>query len=147
MAQIEIEQRIAELFAQAPFVRHLGIKLTHAAPGTCEASLMLAPALLQQDGFGHAGVVATLADHCAGGAALTVADPDARVLSIEFKINLLRPAQGVGLRCRSTVLRAGRTVTVAESEVFALSANDADPQKLIAKATVTLAIVHRTAPE
>jgi len=62
------------------------------------------------------------------------------VLSIEFKINLLRPAMGDRLRCRATVLRAGKTIIVAESEVFA--GNDG-AEKLSAKATVTLAVVQR----
>jgi uncharacterized protein (TIGR00369 family) len=86
----------------------------------------------------HAGVQATVADHTAGGAAGTVARPGDLVLSVEFKINLLRPAVGDRLRCRATVLRQGKTITVAESEVFAASDGQ---EKLVAKATVTLAHV------
>jgi acyl-coenzyme A thioesterase PaaI-like protein len=60
------------------------------------------------------------------------------VLSIEFKINMLRPATGNLLRCRGEVLKAGRTITVAESWVYASSGAE---EKMVAKATVTLAVV------
>lgn len=146
MAQTTLEQRVRALFADAPFIRHLEVEVTHASEGVCEASMPLRPTLLQQDGFAHAGVVATLADHCAGGAALSVAAEGTGVLSIEFKVNLLRPASGDRLRCRSSVLRAGRSVTVVESEVFAVPPDAASAEKLVAKAMVTLAIVPRPPP-
>jgi uncharacterized protein (TIGR00369 family) len=83
-------------------------------------------------------VQATIADHTAGGAAGTLAAEGDLVLSVEFKINFLRPALGERLRCRSTVLRHGKTLTVAESEVYAQRDRN---EKLVAKAMVTLALV------
>lgn len=127
------------LFTSAPFVSHLGIQLRVIEPGCLETVLPLRPEMLQQDGFAHAGVVATLADHTAGGAALSSRSTKGRVLSIEFKVNLLRPASGASLRCRATTLRAGRTISVVESEVYG-----SHPEKgevLAAKATVTLAML------
>lgn len=86
----------------------------------------------------HAGVQATVADHTAGCAGLTLLAAEELILSVEFKINLLRPAQGSSLRCRAEVLKPGRTLVVAESSVYA-----GGPQEevLTAKATVTLAVV------
>ena len=93
---------------------------------------------LQQDGFVHAGAQATIADHTAGGAAGTLAGPGERVLTVEFQINLLRPAVGERLRCRAKLLKPGKTILVAESEVFAMRDGE---EKMTAKATVTLALV------
>ena len=89
----------------------------------------------------HAGVQATIADHTAGGAGALALGADEYVLSIEFKINLLRPARGPDLVCRASILRAGRSVIVAESEVYDRAEDGVE--KLTAKATVTLAAVKR----
>ena len=134
----DVREHVRAIFDAAPFVGDLGIVLSDVGPGWCESVLAVAPKHLQQDGYVHAGVQATVADHTAGGAAATVARPGDLVLSVEFKINLLRPAVGDRLRCRATVLRQGKTITVAESEVFAAKGGK---EKLVAKATVTLAHV------
>ncbi|HNR33210.1 MAG TPA: PaaI family thioesterase [Candidatus Hydrogenedentes bacterium] len=131
-------EHIREKLQQARFIRHLGIVLADLGPGWCESTLEVADMHLQQDGFVHAGVVATMADHTAGVAAGSLAVPEVVVLTVEFKINLLRPAVGDRLRCRARVLRPGRQLTVAESEVFA---GGDDGEKLVAKAMVTLAHV------
>jgi len=88
----------------------------------------------------HAGVMATLADHTAGGAGATLIKPEEIVLTVEFKINLLRPAKGERLRAKSTVLKPGRTLSIVESSVYSWEAGE---EKLSAKAMVTLAIVPR----
>ncbi len=131
------------IFSRAAFAGDLGIRLEDVGPGWCESVLEVAPKHMQQDGFVHAGVQATIADHTAGGAAGTLAADEDLVLSVEFKINFLRPALGERLRCRATVLRHGRMLTVAESEVFAEQDGN---RKLVAKAMVTLALVP-AAPE
>lgn len=134
----ELREHVQAIFSRAPFIGELGIELAGLGPGWCESVLAVAPRHLQQDGYVHAGVQATVADHTAGGAAGTVARPGDLVLSVEFKINLLRPALGDRLRCRATVLRKGKSITVAESEVFARKDGE---EKLVSKATVTLALV------
>ncbi len=134
----DFREHVRAIFAHAPFIGDLGVALSDLGPGWCESVLPIGAKHLQQDGYIPAGVQATVADHTAGGAAGTVARPGDLVLTVEFKINLLRPALGDRLRCRATVLRQGRTITVAESEVFARK--DAE-EKLVAKAMVTLALV------
>jgi len=133
-------RKVQEIFDRAAFIEEVGIKVSGIGPGWCETTLKVGPKHLQQDNFVHAGVLATLADHTAGGAAGSVVREEEIVLSVEFKINLLRPATGETLRCRAQLLRAGRTLIVAESEVFARAG---DQEKLVAKATVTLAVVSR----
>jgi uncharacterized protein (TIGR00369 family) len=134
----EILARVRRMLEKAAFVVDLGIVATAAGSGWCETELAVAARHLQQDGYVHAGVLATIGDHSAGAAAATLAGPDEGVLTIEFKINLLRPAKGERVRCRAQVLRQGRTISVVESEMLAVRGGD---EKLVAKSTVTLAVV------
>lgn len=61
--------------------------------------------------------------------------PDRGVLTTEFKINLVAPAAGDLILARVKVVKAGRTLTLAQTEVFAV---DAGREKLIALLTATL---------
>lgn len=131
----EIETR--RVFDQAPFIRQLGAELVEFSPGVCRTRIVLNENHKQQDGFVHAGVQATLADHSCGTAAATLIAEGQRVLTADFTVNLLRPAQGHTLECEAKVLKQGKTLTVAEGEVYAVG----EERKLVAKATVTLAIV------
>lgn len=128
---------ISRMFQSAAFVQDIGIELVDAGEGWCETILRVAPKHGQQNGYIHAGVCATMADHTAGGAAGTVTPDGFGVLSIEFKINLLRPAIGEKLRCRASVLKAGKTITFVEAEVFTTSSEE----RLVAKASATMAVV------
>lgn len=134
----DYESFVRAQFNDASFIQSLGIELVDLGPGWIDSRLTVRPDHMQQDGFVHAGVVATLADHSGGMAAGTLCEADKKVLTVEYKINLLRPGVGESLRCRSEVLKPGRTITVCESEVFAVNSVE---EKLIAKATVTLALV------
>ena len=129
---------IERLFDAAPFIRDMGMSLVAIAPGRCETRLVLTKRHLQQDGVVHAGVLATMADHTSGTAGASIIGAGAYVLTAEFKINLLRAARGERLHCVGTVLKPGRRLIVAESEVFD---GAPDSGKLVAKATVTLAVM------
>lgn len=114
--------RVRASFAQQGIMAHLGAALGAVEPGTCEIALPWRPELTQQDGFFHAGVVATIADSAAGYAAFTLMPADARVLTVELKINLMAPARGERLLARGLVEKAGRTLVVARADVSALAA-------------------------
>ncbi len=128
-------ERVEEIFARAAFVREIGIRLLEVGPGWVESEVRLEPRHLSQDNIIHAGVQATLADHSAGAAAGTLMPPDHVVLSIEFKIQLLRPAVGERLRCHAEVLRPGRQVVATESQVFAEAGG---VEKLVSKLTASM---------
>ncbi|HET6312983.1 MAG TPA: PaaI family thioesterase [Chloroflexia bacterium] len=131
---------VREIFERAAFVNDVGIRLAECGPGWCESVLAVSPRHYQHHDFVHAGVQATIADHTAGAAATTLIRDTELVLSAEFKINLLNTARGETLKCRAEVLKAGRMLIVVESEVFARSG---EKERLVAKATVTLAVVAR----
>jgi uncharacterized protein (TIGR00369 family) len=134
-------QKVETIFKTANFIQDLGIEVVKIEPGKIETELLIQPKHLQQDTFVHAGVQATMADHTSGAAAGSLMAADEIVLTVEFKINLLRPCIGQKLICRAQVLRAGKTITVSESEVYAV---DNGKEKLCAKATVTLALVKQS---
>jgi uncharacterized protein (TIGR00369 family) len=121
-----------------PFAHLLGMEPLDAGPGWVEIGLEIAPQHTQHDGLVHGGVAASLADTSVALAAHTLIPPDWRVVTIEFKINFLRPARSGRLVCRGQVLRPGRSVTVAEAEVAAIQG---DTRTLIAKALATIAIL------
>ncbi len=133
------DQDQVRILMEAPFLRLLGVEVESIEPGRVVSRLPVREDLNQQNGYVHAGAVGTLADHTAGAACGTLLDDGFMPLTAEFKVNLLRPAQGVALVCEASILKMGKTLTVAESEVFAEDGKGA--RKLIAKATVTLAIV------
>lgn len=129
---------VERLFTAAPFIRELGLELMEVAPGECRSRLLLAERHLQQDGFVHAGVQGAMADHTAGAAAASLVRPGQQILGAEYKINLLRAARGEELHCVARVIKAGRTLTVAEAENWCVSGGE---KKLVSKAIVTLAVV------
>ena len=135
LAQQDIDARVQAGFAKAAFINDLGIRPTACGPGWVEAELQILPRHSQQNGFVHAGVQTTLADHSAGAAAATLILDGFGVLSVEFKVNLLRPALCATLLCRAEVLKPGKQICVVHAEASAW----ADGQKrLFRQAPVTL---------
>lgn len=116
------EERVRGSFARQTVMKTIGARLVRVAPGEVDIELPVAPAVAQQHGFVHAGIVSTIADSACGYAALSLMDAGTAVLTAEFKINLLAPAAGDRLVARGKVVRAGRTLSVATAEVEAVSA-------------------------
>ena len=113
--------RVQESFARQRIMTWLGATLGTVDAGRVEIHLPFREDLTQQHGFLHAGVVATIADSACGYAAYSMMPADASVLSIEYKINLLAPASGHAFVARARVVRAGRTITVCEADVVAVT--------------------------
>ncbi len=132
-------------FLQKDFIQgfpaYCGYAVDLVEDGEFHTSLEIRPDHRQQDGFVHAGVVATMADHTAGYAAYTTVSAEFRILTIEFKINYFRPATEETIVCRSKVINRGKKIIVSESEVFSVSDGY---EKLVSKAMVTLMAVPAT---
>jgi uncharacterized protein (TIGR00369 family) len=117
------------------FPAYCGFEVERVAHGQFQTRLKIRTDHTQQDGFVHAGVIATMADHTGGYAAYTTVSEEFRILTIEFKINYFRPATGEAIVCRSHVISSGKKIIVSESEVFSVTG---DKERLISKAMVTL---------
>jgi len=134
----DFDARVRESFARQAAMRTLGATLAVVKPGWVEITLPWAEPLTQQHGFLHAGMVATALDSACGYAGFSLMAADAAVLTIEFKINLLAPAQGQSFRMVGTVVKPGRTVTVCEGHAYAI---DGEQEKLVATMGCTLMAV------
>ncbi|HEX7888601.1 MAG TPA: PaaI family thioesterase [Ramlibacter sp.] len=127
--------RVRASFDKQGAMRTIGASLADIAPGRVVIELAWQQALTQQHGFLHAGMVATALDSACGYAASTLMPADAGVLTIEFKINLLAPAQGERFRMEGLVVKPGRTISVTEGRAYALHQGR---EKLIATLGATL---------
>ena len=102
------------------FPAFCGFEVVRVDDGVFETCLEVRDEHRQQDGFVHAGVMATMADHTAGYASYTTVSKKFRILTVEFKINYFKPATGSRIICRSKVINNGRKIKVVESEVFSV---------------------------
>ncbi|HVG04689.1 MAG TPA: PaaI family thioesterase [Burkholderiaceae bacterium] len=102
----------------------IGATLARVQPGIVEVALTYRADLTQQHGFLHAGIVATILDSACGYAAFSLMAANVAVLTVEYKINLLRPAQGDRFIARGEVVRAGQTITVCSGAVFAQGSDE-----------------------
>ena len=136
-------EEIKESFGRQSLMQLIGAELGVIEPGVVEINLAYRPDLLQQHGYLHAGIVTTIADSACGYASFTLMPAGSEVLSVEFKVNLLRPARGVRFVARGEVIKAGRTLTVVRGDVFGFSADG--QRELIATMQATMMCMRKTA--
>jgi uncharacterized protein (TIGR00369 family) len=131
----DYEAAIRTLFHQQPVMATFGAALTSIAPGAVEITLPFRADLTQQNGFIHAGVLTTLADNACGCAAYSLMPVGDAILTVEYKVNFVRPAAGERLVARGRVIRPGRTVTACAADVFAITG---DQETLVATMLATM---------
>jgi len=132
---MDFAARIRASFAKQGLMSTLGAALGEISSGRVDVELRPRPEISQQHGFVHAGAISAIADTAAGYAALSLMPAEAGVLTTEFKINLVAPAAGERIIARGRVVKAGRTLTLTQSDVFAL--NDGQ-EKLVAVLMATM---------
>jgi uncharacterized protein (TIGR00369 family) len=110
--------RVRASFARQAMMATIGASLAAIEPGQVDITMPFHAGLTQQHGFLHAGVVTALVDTACGFAALSLMPPGTGVLSVEYKVNLLAPAQSERFLARGRVIRAGRTILVCAGDVF-----------------------------
>ena len=132
-------QRVRESFARQGAMALIGAAMTELAPGYCAIAIQPHTEILQQHGYVHAGIVATLVDSAGGFAGFTLFPADSSVLTVEFKLNLLAPATGDRLVAEGFVVKPGRTLVITRGEVHA----EKDGQRtLVALMQQTLIVMH-----
>ncbi|MBY0506805.1 MAG: PaaI family thioesterase [Bryobacteraceae bacterium] len=113
----EKESELRASFASQGLQRSLGAVLGEMEEGRCVVEVPFSAAVTQQNGFFHGGVVGAVADTAGGYAALTALPAGCDVLTMEYKINFLRPAAGERIIADARVLRAGQSVVVTRVDV------------------------------
>jgi uncharacterized protein (TIGR00369 family) len=117
-------KQIRESFGKQAIMTLIGAELGRVEPGLVEIKLSYRSDLTQQHGYLHAGIVTTIADSACGYAAFSLMPPDSEVMSVEFKVNLLRPANASAFLARAEVIKPGKTLTVVRADVFGVSEQD-----------------------
>ena len=117
------------------FIKFCGFQASKIEKGIFESTLKIGENHKTQDNFIHAGLIATMSDHTAGYAAYTLVPDNIRILTIEFKINFLKPAYGNALKCKSEIISQGKQIIVAQSTVFDIRDTH---EKMVSKSTITL---------
>jgi uncharacterized protein (TIGR00369 family) len=110
-------ERIRASFARQRIMALLGAEIAQVEPGSCTIRLPFREDLTQQHGYVHGGIVGTIADSAAGYAGMTLAAAGTSVLTVEYKLNLLAPAEGEALVARGRVVRPGRTLVITQADV------------------------------
>ncbi|WP_298256519.1 PaaI family thioesterase [Bradyrhizobium sp.] len=131
----DFRERVRSSFARQQVMATLGIEIVHLGPREVHLAMLPNSAYTQQHGFIHAGIITTALDSACGYAAFTLMPPDAAVLTVEFKTNLLAPAKGERFIFRAEVIKPGRTLTICDARAFAF---EGSKEKLVATMTGTL---------
>ena len=111
-------EEVEASFARQSIMELIGAELTRVEPGRVEITLPFRHDLTQQNGYVHAGIITAIADSACGYAAYSLMPAGTGVLSVEFKVNLMRPAVAKKFVAVAEVLKAGRTLTVVRADVF-----------------------------
>jgi uncharacterized protein (TIGR00369 family) len=114
----EYERRVRDSFARQGLMKHLGAELVSLEAGGAEIRVPFRAELTQQHEYFHAGVTGAVADSACGYAAYTLMPADSSVLTVEYKMNLLAPADGEELIARARVVRSGKTLKICTADVF-----------------------------
>ena len=127
--------KIKKGFSNQNFMATLGAKIKESDPGKCTIILPFHSKLTQQHGLFHGGTIAAIADNAAGFAAYSLMMENYQPLTIEFKINFLSTANGEKLITEADILKAGKSIFHARSDVFCVSQTR---KTLVATALVTV---------
>ena len=137
----DFEARVRGSFARQNAMGLIGARMTRVEPGRVDIELPVREDLGQQHGFVHGGIVGMIADSAGGYAAFTLMPADASVLTVEYKVNMLAPAEGDLLVARGEVLKPGRSLSVVRADVWA---RRGDKETRVAAMQQTLMVMHDT---
>jgi uncharacterized protein (TIGR00369 family) len=140
----EFDARVRSSFSRQQLMSLLGASLERVELGAVDISLPFRSDLTQQHGYLHAAITTAIADSACGYSALTLTPATTEVLTIEFKMNLLRPAVGTHFVAEGRILKRGKTIIVTQANVFA--ASDKTVRKLIAAMTGTIMCMDGSEP-
>jgi uncharacterized protein (TIGR00369 family) len=118
--------------AEAPPIgKLLGMSMVAVSPGKSTMELAADERMANPMGTLHGGVLCDLADAAMGMAFATTLGRGETFTTLELKINFLKPVWRSRLRAEGRVVKAGRTVSLIECDVFD------EGGSLVARATST----------
>jgi uncharacterized protein (TIGR00369 family) len=128
----DFESMVKEAFDAQHAMALLGASLASVTPGGVEIQLTMHDEVMSQyTGILHGGVVGMLADSAMGFAALSLRPAGGAGVTVEYKVNMLRPAAGDRFVARGRVVKPGKQIIVAQAEIYGHSGEDAQG-KLVA---------------
>lgn len=131
--------RIITSFKKQDVMQTIGGQLVKVEPGEIHIELPFSEKLTQQHGYIHAGILTTIVDSACGYAAWTLMDPEAEVLTVEYKVNFILPAKGKDFLAVGRVVKPGRTLTVCTGEVLV---KDGSEYKTVAIMQATMMAIY-----
>ena len=138
--ETKFKTRVHDSFERQQVMQLLGAKLSKVLPGEVHIELPFNPKFTQQHGYLHAGIITTIVDSACGYAAYSLMPPNVSVLSVEFKMNFLHPAEGESFIGIGKVVKPGKTLTVCAGEMHAF---DQGNNQLVALMQATMiAVTH-----
>ncbi|MFC2952789.1 PaaI family thioesterase [Marinicaulis aureus] len=131
----DLKDTFEHLTAARGFTKEAGFHVRDFKEGFVALEVAPKEELVQFMGYVHAGVVTGLADHAAGACYASVLPEGKACLTIELKINFMKPAQGDMLVAEATALSRGASIGVVRSDVWAETGGN---REMVATALVTL---------
>jgi len=116
------------------FLEYIGGELMDLGDGYAQLAFEIQPHHTQHLGVVHGGAIATLADHCGWYAVISELDVGFTSVTIELKINYLKPAIGEILKAEAKVVNRTKRTAFATIEIFA-------KDTMVAFATATYSII------
>ena len=112
----EFETMVRDSFSKMAMMDFLGAKLSSVEPGAVEVQISHRKELLQQHGLFHGGVTTTILDSAGGYAAFSLFKPGDEILTVEYKVNFIAPANGDKLIARGEVVKIGKSLSITRGE-------------------------------
>jgi len=134
----DFEARVRYGFGLQTLMTTIDARMTRILPGEVHIELPFSPNLTQQHGYIHAGLITSIVDSACGFAAYTLMPANSGVLTVEYKVNFLRPARGDKFLAVGRVIKPGRTLTICNGEVSAINGDD---HRLVALMQATMMAV------
>jgi len=114
----ELKAYLDERLEENHFIQHIGLQLTHVEVGYAEMTLEIKKHHLQQNGFMHGGVTATILDVVTGIGAYTTVVKGKNVVTADLKVSYLNPSTAKNILATGRVKKSGNFLVFCEGEVY-----------------------------
>ena len=114
----DLKAYLDERLEENHFIQHIGLQLSHVEAGYAEMTLEIKKHHLQQNGFMHGGVTATILDVVTGISAYTTVVKGKNVVTADLKVSYLNPSTSKNILATGRVKKSGNFLVFCEGEVY-----------------------------